>query len=182
VRPQAQRARCRVSASGSLRLVVAVAVVVTVFAPGATAAAATGPYHLAAVRPFLFFNDSGRLSKEVPESASLWNTIIGEGWAGESSNATLVRVEITGPSGSYSPGRSVRLSVRKGRATATGVIFRAGATVRTSSIPVLTRSGRTTLGFWIADTGCTPLQLTAELRGQSPTERLTRVLNFACGE
>src|SRR3712207_6569050 len=43
------------------------------------------PYRLAALRAFLFHNDSGTFSPNIPPSAPLWNTVIGEGWAKEPS-------------------------------------------------------------------------------------------------
>src|SRR4051794_31199731 len=104
-------------------LIAAVVGVASAIPAAATPAAPPAPYHLTAVRPFLFFNDSGRFSPEIPTTAALWNTIIGEGWAGESSNATLVRVDVAGAAGSYNPKARVRLMVQRGKTTVNGPAF-----------------------------------------------------------
>jgi hypothetical protein len=147
------------------------------------AAAAAPPYRLATLRPYLFFNDTGTFSAEVPENASLFNTIIGEGWAGHASNAVLVRVTVAGEAGSYESNRFVRLTVVRGTYASSGAI-RWGRTVldQRQSLAVLTRAGRTTAGFWLSDTGCFPLRLTARLGGHTASAPLVRVLPFGCGE
>lgn len=148
------------------------------------ASAAAPPYRLVSLQAYLFYNDTGTFSPAIPEDAPLFNTVIGEGWAGHASNAVLVRVTVTGPAGSYAPRRFVRLTVDRGTRTASGA-FRWGKTVldRRQPLAVLTRAGRTTAGFWLADTGCVPLRLTARLGGQAAAPpSLVRVLPFGCGE
>lgn len=78
-----------------------------------------GPYTLSALGVHLFYNDTGGFSQNIPEDAALWNTIIGEGWAGKASNATLVRVTVAGAPGSYA-NRTVQVSVQKGTRTSSG--------------------------------------------------------------
>lgn len=163
------------------RLLVALAVLACALPAGA--GAATPPYRLAAMRAYLFFNDSGTFSPAIPENASLWNTVIGEGWAGHASDAVLVRVTVAGQAGSYESSRFVRLTVDRGSRTSSGTI-RWGKTVldRRQPLAVLTRAGWTVAGFWLADTGCVPLRLTARLGGQPAAPPLVRVIPFACGE
>jgi hypothetical protein len=141
------------------------------------------PYTLQSVHPFLFFNDSGGFSASIPENAPLWNTVIGEGWAGQSSDSTLVRVAVAGAAGSYAPRRSIRLVVRKAKPLGDGR-YQPGVAIeaRTTHLAVLTSRSRTTVGFWISHTGCQPLLLAATLLGQTPTQTITRVVPFACGE
>lgn len=164
---------------------IAFALAVIVLAVASTAAAQTNPpaYRLAAVKPALFYNDTGTFSPVVPENASLWNTIIGEDWARQSSNQTLVRVTVSGQVGSYAAHRTVKLVVRRGTQTDADS-FRWGKVILTRSEPlaVLTRRGTTEVGFWLYGTGCVPLLLTASLTGQSSPSTKTRVIPFACGE
>jgi hypothetical protein len=164
-----------------VKRLLALAVLACALPTGATAAAP--PYRLAALRAYLFFNDTGTFSAAIPEDAPLFNTIIGEGWAGQASNAVLVRVTVAGQAGSYESKRFVRLAVERGARSSPGPI-RWSKTVldQRQPVAVLTRAGRTVSGFWIADTGCVPLRLTARLGGQPASPPLVRVLPFACGE
>jgi hypothetical protein len=150
----------------------------------ATAAPAAAPpaYTLRALHASLFYNDSGTFSPDIPAKAPLWNTIIGEGWAAEPSSATLVRVTVAGARGSYAPNRSVELVVRKGRYSGGALRWEAIVLERSEALGVLSGRGSTTVGFWIPDTGCIPLKLTATLRGQARAPQLSRVIRFACGE
>lgn len=54
-----------------------------------------------AFRMQLFYEDSGRLSKDIspPVEFTGWNTIIGEGSAEEAASDLLVTVEVRGPPG-----------------------------------------------------------------------------------
>jgi len=153
-----------------------------VVAGGLDAASAPPAYKLTRMSATLFYADSGTFSLDIPKDAPLWNTIIGEGWAKQNSDATLIRVAVSGARGSYAPGRAVRLNVRKGRATASG--FRWGAVVlrRTQRLGVLSETGKTVVAIWLYDTGCIPMQVTATLVGQSRPTQLNRVIPFACGE
>jgi hypothetical protein len=148
-----------------------------------TSAQAAPAYRLSSLGAYLFFSDTGTFSALIPESAPLWNTIVGEGWAGRTSNATLVRVSVTGPAGSFAKGRMVQLVVRRGSGDPFSG-FNWGKVVlnRTQSLSVLSAAGKTTVGFWLYGTGCTPLRLTATLRGQAATASLHRLVPFACGE
>ena len=161
---------------------VALCAAVAIGTQGAQASGAS-PYTLSSIRAYLFYNDSGTFSPSIPENAPLWNTVIGEGWAGKSSNATLLRIVITGNAGSYAPGRSVQLIVRKGSRTTSGAFVWGGVSSnRRQSLAVLSNRGKTTLGFWVENTGCLPIRATAILRGQAPAVQLSRVVPFACGE
>jgi len=140
------------------------------------------PYKLTKVASSLFYTESGTFSPDIPKDAILWNTIIGEGWAKEYSNSTLVRVTVTGARGSIALSRTVRLTVRRGRATATGYAWGTVILRRSQQLGVLSRTGKTVSAFWLYDTGCEPLQVTAKLVGQTPSPSLVRVIPFACGE
>ena len=112
-------------------------------ASGSGAVSAPPPYKLATVTASLFYTESGTFSPDIPKDAILWNTIIGEGWAKEYSNSTLVRVTVTGARGSIGLSRSVRVAVRRGRATATGYAWGAVIARRSQPLGVLSRTGKT---------------------------------------
>ena len=133
------------------------------------------PYRITAVRAQLFYSDRGTFSADVLASPgkALWNTPIGEGEAGGPSDATLVVVEVTGTPGSYEPDRSVELT-----ATAEGKVVLRRATDAT----VLNRRGRMYAGFWLYDTGCRPVRLSARMRGQTPAYEMKKEIPFDCGE
>jgi hypothetical protein len=135
--------------------------------------AAAPPYRIVALRAYLYFNDTGRFSPAIPPGASLWNTIVGEGWAKHPSDATLVEVTIAGAAGSFEPGRSVRIVVRAGAAT---------ALLRTIPVPIVARSGRTRVAVLVPGTGCKPLQVRATVVGQAEASTRALTVPFACGE
>ncbi|MBV9107787.1 MAG: hypothetical protein JO306_00090 [Gemmatimonadetes bacterium] len=132
------------------------------------------PYRLA-LRAMLFYTDKGTFSPDlVAHPVDLWNTPAGEGRAGGSSNATLVVVVVTGEPGSYIPERKVELTASEGTRT---VLQRS---VETS---VLNTQGKAYAAFWIYDTGCRRLRLSARVTGQTPAGApVTATIPFACGE
>lgn len=148
------------------------------------AGAAAGPspaFRLASLVPVLFFNDTGTFSEPIPEDAPLANTPIGEGWAGHPSDATFVRVTVAGKPRSYLELRSVRLLVQGGERDKAGKWrWRWKVLDRRDGGGVLSSRGRLVVGFWIPNTGCLPLRLTATLARQ--TRSLVRVIPFACNE
>lgn len=152
-------------------LLAAAAALALLAAPVADAAAP--PYRIVALRAYLYLNDSGRFSPAIPPGASLWNTIIGEGWAGHPSDATLVEATIVGAAGSFEPHRLVRIVVRAGTAT---------ALARTIPMPVVGRSGRTRVAVLVPGTGCKSLHVRATVVGQAEASVRALTVPFACGE
>jgi hypothetical protein len=47
---------------------------------------------------------------------------------------------------------------------------------------VLTTEGRTYAAFWLYETGCQRLRLSARVLGQQPPNAVTATIPFACGE
>ena len=132
-----------------------------------------GPYRVTGIRAQLFNSDRGTLSPDVlTGDVALWNVIIGEGEHGPS-HATLVVVEVTGEAGAYEERRSVELTARRGAQ----VVLR-----RAAELGVLNDRGRTYAGFWLYDTGCEPIRLTAALRGQAQPSTVSAAIPFECGE
>ena len=142
---------------------------------GRPAGQPTPPYRVAAIQARLFYSDRGTLSRDIlqPPLPVLWNTIIGEGQSGGASSAVLVTVEVRGTPGTFEPDRKVELTVTTGRET----VLR-----RALSLAVLDTAGRTFAGFWLYETGCRPLRLSARLLGQSASAARTASIPFACGE
>ncbi|HEX8903660.1 MAG TPA: hypothetical protein VF771_02320 [Longimicrobiaceae bacterium] len=161
--------KTRVLAAAALLAVAALA------GPDADARPAHAPpaYRLS-LRAMLFYNDRGTFSPDlIAHPVSLWNTIIGEGQSGGPSNATMIVAVVSGEGGSYVPERKVALTVTEG-----------GRTIlqRTVETTVLNQQGRGYVAFWVYDTGCEPLRLSARIVGQTPSTPVTARIPFACGE
>jgi hypothetical protein len=158
----------------------AVGVVLLVLFPLLADAAASipqtsGAYRVVSVEALLFYSDSGSFSADVLRDStfSLWNAPTGGGSARGPSTATLLRVVLAGPPNSYP--RQLRLRV-SGRAGGRTVLS------RTSRLGVFGSDGRYYSGFWLYDTGCLPVLVSAELVGANPPSRLHARLGFECGE
>lgn len=136
---------------------------------------AAAAYRISGLRAQLFYSDRGTFSRDVlaDTTIALWNTVIGEGQAGGPSQSTLVVVEVAGEPESYEPGRSVELTMTMG----TRAPVR-----RRQELSSMNARGRTYLGFFIYDTGCEEIRLSARVLGQpQPSTRRARI-PFECGE
>ena len=121
----------------------------------------------------LYYPESASFSRDILAEPrfSLWNAIIGEGDAEAPSNATLVTVELRGDPGSYGDRATVRL-----RAVARGRVL----VNRATELGRFGTNGRQAVGFWIYDTGCDAIDLTATLSTRPDTLRAR--IPFECGE
>ncbi len=132
------------------------------------------PYKISAIKAMLFYDGKGTFSRDVlaKPDFTFWNTIIGEGGG---SNSTLVLVEVTGnPSPNEpSPARKVEFT-----AVASGKIL----LKRTTDINLFGDSGKFYAAFWLYDTGCQPIKITARITGQSQPSSMSKTIPFACGE
>lgn len=137
------------------------------------------PYKVAAIKALLFYEGKGTFSRDVlaKPAFTFWNTIIGEGDAEGPSNSTLVLVEVTGNSSPNEPSPARKVDFT---AVASGKVL----VKRTASIHLdLSRdSGKFYAAFWLYDTGCNPVKVTASITGQSQKSSMTRTIPFACGE
>ena len=142
--------------------------------------AATKEYRIEEVRAYLWHDELGRLSTAdalALPAGSLWNTPFGADRV-PSSRATLVVVEVSGPSDAAAPRRwldfSATARLRDGRRR---LILR-------QSIPIAKPidQGGWQVPFLLHDTGCVPIELHAEIRGQQRKAQADRVLDFRCGE
>ena len=120
----------------------------------------------------LFRHHTGTLSEPLTGKEALWNTIIGEGSAGEPSSSLLIDIVVAGAPGTYE-NRAVELVVKNAKS---GKILGE----QRKSIGVLSSAGVYHTGFWLPETGCEALSVIAHIKGASSSKE-TRIL-FACGE
>jgi hypothetical protein len=160
-----------------------VALLITLFALASSPTAMTmrkavapPPFKITAIKAMLFYDGKGTFSDDIltqPDLA-LWNTVIGEGSAGSPSNSTLVLVEV---SGQYDPDKATLN--RKVAFTATAakkVMLQRMADI------YIGKDGKFYAAFWLYDTGCEPIKLSARIVGQSQPSAMTKTIPFKCGE
>lgn len=134
--------------------------------------ARTDGVRVGAIRAKLFYENTGTFSENVliEKGFDLWNTPF------DSTYSTFVIVELEGVPDYLGAPRRVELTARYvplgGRRS---VNVRQTELVRNGS-----ESGKAYAGFWLKDTGCAPVYLTARLAGRR--QRTTATINFACGE
>ena len=137
----------------------------------AAPAAPPGP-SVGAIRMQLFYEETGRLSRDIAPPADFtgWNTVIGEGSAEEAANDLLVLVEVRGP-----PGENIAQPLT--------VVARGGKgkvlAQRRFDTLLTTVQGRTWKALWLADVGCAGRIEVAATIGRS-TRR--SAINLDCGE
>lgn len=138
----------------------------------AAASAAMQPVALGEIRMHLFYQGTGRLSRDIspPHSFTAANTIIGEGDAEESADDLLVAVELRSE-GQRSIDEPLHILVRG----ASGAILAERRILSTMT----SRQGRAWLPLWVPAMGCAgALHVTATFGTQSATESMS----FYCNE
>ena len=136
------------------------------------------------IEAHLIFAD-GQLSPDIigPHPWVLWNTVIGEGDATDStgvhhpSTATLVRVVITGPSERSFAQARVELRVAGLDAMDTSAVG-----VMEAPLAAFDSSGKQSVPFRLNDTGCVTIRLTARLVTGQVLDSLRAEIPFECGE
>jgi hypothetical protein len=139
-------------------------------------ASSTPPYKITGIKAMLFYDGKGTFSRDVlaKPDFTFWNTIIGEGDAEGPSNSTLVLVEITG-----NPSRDEASPLRKVEFTATAsrrVLLKRKADIG------LFENGKYYAAFWLYDTGCKPVKISARIIAQAQPSSMSKTIPFACGE
>lgn len=134
---------------------------------------------LTSMRAMLFFENTGKFSPDVfTNEVNLWNTPI-EGASREgASESMLVVVEVTGERDWRPAGRKVQLIARYRIADKSGY----------GKPAYFTRTMKVNIGsddkffapFWLYETGCHPVKLTARIVGQK--QKLEKTINLRCGE
>lgn len=134
------------------------------------------PYKITGIKAMLFYDGKGTFSRDVlaKPDFSFWNTVIGEGDAEGPSNSTLVLVEI-----SENPSRDEASPPRKVEFTA---IASGKVVLKRASDIGLFKDGRFYAGFWLYDTGCQPIKISARIIGQAQPSSMSKTLPFKCGE
>lgn len=138
----------------------------------------SGQYQIVSIKAFLYFDQRGTVSENIIDNpaygaGALWDTIIGGGSAGSPSNATMVVVEVAGKRGAYENKRKLDFVASERNK----IVFH-----KELKLGVLSESGRYYAAFWLYDTGCAPITLSAKISGQSKDSRLEKKIDFECGE
>ena len=128
---------------------------------------------ISAIQARLFYEKTGTFSENVltERGFDLWNTPF------DSTYSTFVVVELEGVPQYLETPRRIELTARYvplggGKRS---VALRHVEVVRNGS-----EDGKAYAGFWIRNTGCEPVYLTARLAGRRRRSRAT--INFGCGE
>ncbi len=139
------------------------------------------PYKITAIKAMLFYDDQGTFSNDILSGSGidLWNTIIGEGSAGGASTSTLIIVELSGKAEAYEPTRKIEFTATY---KSSGQNSRPLVVKRTTETGIINNQGKFFAAFWLYDTGCIPVKLTARMIGQAQPSTLSKTIKFACGE
>jgi hypothetical protein len=140
------------------------------------------PYSIDSIQAYLYYESTGTFSKEITEDFTLWNTIIGEGSAEHPSNSTLVKVKLSRKFKEGSFNRKIRLT-----ASIEGKVL----LKQTLDFSLYDENYCYYAGFWLYDTGCGQLKLSAEIIEEKtiqgkPSQKLEakrdKIIPFNCGE
>ena len=125
-----------------------IGLMVAAAAAGAAAPSSRAP-HIGQIRMHLFLEESGRLSPDIapPHEFIGWNTIIGEGSAGEAANDLLILVEAKGTGGKENIALPLSI-VARGRGGKVIGQRRFKDSLLTSA------DGRVWKSLWLQDVGC----------------------------
>lgn len=126
-----------------------------------------------AIRAYLFYERSGRLSKNIapPASFSGFNTMIGEGDAEEPAEDILIAVELSGPKDEYlKQPLTISVSYPTGKRAGSKREFRDGI--------LFGEGGKVTKAVYAENATCSPLRVAATV-GRS-AKSIT--IDFKCGE
>lgn len=129
------------------------------------------PFRITALKAMLFYGHTGTFSADVfgPSAPTLQNVATGDG----QSTATLVVVETTGQPDGYAPNRKIALAAT----TRARVLLN-----KTVDVGRPGENGKFYAAFWVYDTGCMPVSITARLIGQSDASVVKNTINFKCGD
>jgi len=145
----------------------------------------TPPYKITAIKAMLFYDGKGTFSRDVlaKPDFTFWNTIIGEGDAEGPSNSTLVLVEVTGKPDSDEPLRKIEFTASYQyyiRQVARTVSIKRA--VEIGSIGSFDKPDKSYIAFWLNNTGCYPIKITARIIGQAQPSTMSKTIPFGCGE
>jgi hypothetical protein len=136
------------------------------------------PYRIAAIRAMLFYTDSGTFSPDLLSYrglVNLWNVPANQRQddeIGGPSNATLVIVEVRGRAESFVRGRQIEFTATTGKKVLS----------HHASDIYLSAPGVTYAAFWLNNTGCESIRLSARVIGQADPSLHSAEIPFHCGE
>ena len=144
------------------------------------------PFKITAMKAMLFYEDKGTFSPDVSEfdtgppyvPPKLWNTPM---QYENRSTSVLVIVEVTGDGGGAAK-RKLEFTARyiPWERESREIVVRKAAPI---SIPIkIDENDKYNAGFWLYETGCNPVKLTARIIGQREASTVKRVIKFGCGE
>jgi hypothetical protein len=149
--------------------------------PAASKSQKAPVFKIAAIKALLFYEDKGTFSKDIlaDPNFALWNTIIGGGSAEGHSTSTLIIVELSGGPESYEPSRQLEFTATYKSA---GKNARPIIVKRITDTGIFNKQGNWFAAFWLYDTGCEPVKLSARILGQPQPSAMTKRIGFQCGE
>lgn len=172
------------SDTAGLRLVVLLLPLALVVCGATTTQGQTPPCRITAMKAMLFYDNNGTFSADVAGEddgvfvvpSILWNTPIEGASRVGASTSLLATVEVTGES-QYATSRKIVF-------TASYVpLNQTRRTVITKTAPIrIGEGGKLIAGFWLAETGCNPVKLSARIVGQKGSSQMRKVIKFGCGE
>jgi hypothetical protein len=129
------------------------------------------PYTISALKAMLFYEHTGTFSQDILAEPKV--VIRNRRTAQGRSTATLVVIELTGEPETFDPQRKLVFAATDLHS----LKFK-----KTSTVGILSEEGKFFIGFWLYNTGCYPVTLTARLTGQPSPVFIKQVINFSCGD
>jgi hypothetical protein len=129
------------------------------------------PYTISALKALLFYEHTGTFSEDVLAEPKI--VLRNRRTAQGRSTAILVVIELTGEPEAFDPQRKLVFAATDSHT----LKFR-----KTYTVGLLSEEGKFFIGFWLYDTGCYPVTLTAHLTGQPSSDLIKQVINFSCGD
>jgi hypothetical protein len=128
-------------------------------------------YAISALKARLFYEHTGTFSEDLLEEPKM--VLRNRRTAQGRSTAILVVIELTGEPEAFDPQRKLVFAATDSHT----LKFR-----KTYTVGILSEEGKFFIGFWLYDTGCYPVTLTAHLTGQPSSDLIKQVINFSCGD
>lgn len=136
-----------------------------------------GTAKIASIKAYLYYDNLGSISDNLigNKSAILWNTIIGEGYAGKPSNSTLVVVEIAGKDVAPLRRAKANIVVRD----SDGVVL----INQTRRFSIYGNSTKYLIPLIVPNTGCSHITILAGLIGRDLNQStISETIPYECGE
>ena len=172
--------------SKSRNLLFLLLLIFSLLASDANSSQRPSQFKIVAMKAMLFYEDKGTFSEDISDAdhgppyspPRLWNTPI---HYEDRASSVLVTIEVAGEPEAQ-PERKLELIARYvplGKASREIVVRK----IVTITIPTkLHDKDSFHEGFWLYNTGCDPVRLTARIIGPRETSTMKRVIRFDCGE